>query len=171
MDKVRTGTAMGIAAGAFLLLALAPSASADAPAQSTITPSIAHPAPPAIQPSAGGDTEDSTPVLAPVPADAKKDADLGSVTCFACPSGADTFHGSICMNGIACAAEGVTLERLKIDQGKDNPAITVALRKLEAARVELKKPKGQSSRKALQLINTALTELKTAGLKTGCKSR
>lgn len=160
-------------AGTILLLALAPAASADAPAQSTITPSVAHPAPPAIQPSAGGDdSETSTPVLAPPPADAKKDGDLGSVTCFACPAGADTFHGSICMNGVACAAEGVTLERLNIAEGKQNPAITVALRKLEAARAELKKPvKGQSRSKALQLINTALTELKTVGLKTGCKSR
>jgi hypothetical protein len=155
------------------LLSLILSTAADAATENpTTTVPVRHAGPPDVaQPPAGVNIEDTTPVLA-TPAIPVRDESLGSVTCFACPSGEDTYHGAICMNGIACAAEGLTLEQLKIHEPAGNPAVKVALQKLEAARAELKKPgKTQSKGKALQYINTALTELKTAGLKAGCKSR
>jgi hypothetical protein len=131
---------------------------------------VSRPPPPTIQPlRPSDDPETVMPQLAPAAGDKKKGEELGSVTCFACPPGQDVFHGTVCMNGVACAAETVTLQRLNINQPA-SPAITAALRKLEAARAELKKPKGQS-KKALQYINTAVVELKAAGLKAGCKSR
>jgi hypothetical protein len=131
---------------------------------------VSRPPPPAMQPIQPGANPDTVlPVLAPPP-ESKKDGSIGSVTCFACPAGEDTFHGSICMNGIACAAETVTLQRLPLSEQPASPAVTMALRKLEAARAELKKPKGKSA-KALQYINTAVVELKAASLKAGCKTR
>ncbi|MEZ0224744.1 MAG: hypothetical protein ACAH83_09345 [Alphaproteobacteria bacterium] len=131
---------------------------------------VSRPPPPAMQPiQPGANPETAMPVLAPSP-ESKKDTSLGSVTCFACPPGEDTFHGAICLNGIACAAETVTLQRLNLSQQPAGPAVTMALRKLEAARAELKKPKGKSA-KALQYINTAVVELKAASLKAGCKTR
>ena len=140
-----------------------------APVQPTPSSSIAHPAPPAVAPvEPGADIEAINPVLAPSPEN-RKDASVGSVTCFACPAGQDTYRGAICMNGVACAAEGVTLQQLNIGIDKNDMAVTNALRKLEAARTELAKVKGQSKTKAMAYINTAVSELKTAGLKAGCK--
>jgi hypothetical protein len=134
------------------------------------TAPIKHP-PDVQSPPDGVNIEDTTPVLA-TPATAPKDGDLGSVTCFACPDGADSYRGAICMNGVACAAEGLSIEQLKINEPPVNPAVKEALNKLEQARAELKKPvKSQSRTRALQYINTALTELKTVGLKAGCKNR
>jgi hypothetical protein len=130
--------------------------------------SVAHPSPPALTPVAPDeDADTSTPVLAPAP-DAKVSNNVGSVTCFACPEGQDYYHGSICMDGVACAAEGVTLQQLNIGVGKGNAALTEALHKLAAARVALTKTDKQSRAKALQYINGAASDLKTAGLKAAC---
>lgn len=176
MMKMRAGIkAVVIAAGAALLLSAgAVSAQAATPPDFVgppVPPSsvpVSRPPPPAIQPlQPGADPETVMPVLAPSLAN-RKEASIDSVTCFACPAGEDTFHGVICVNGIACAAESVTLQRINLSQQSPDPAVTMALRKLEAARAELKKPKGKSA-KALQYINTAVVELKAAGLKTGCK--
>lgn len=169
-------------AGIVLALALTSAARADAPANigppmparlapATTGSSLAHPSPPNLAPvPADADIDTVSPALAPAPEN-RKDAAIGSVTCFACPEGQDTYHGAICMNGIACAAEGITLQQLNIGIERNNTSITTALRKLEAARTEVSKMKGPARTKALQYINTALTELKTAGLKAGCKTR
>lgn len=143
---------------------------AAAPAPSTT--SLAHPAPPnilGIEPASND--ESSTPVLAPAP-DNRSTTGVGSVTCFACPEGEDYYHGSICMNGIACAAEGVTLQQLKIGiGGKNDISVTSALRQLESARAALAKSDSKSRSKALDYINKAVSELKTAGLKAACPAR
>jgi hypothetical protein len=147
---------------------------AAAPADtSAATPtSLAHPAPPSLAPAPPGvDLDTTTPTLAPPPDAAKVSNELGSVTCFACPEGQDYYHGSICMDGVACAAEGVTLQQLNIGVGRGNAALTEALHKLAAARVALTKTDKESRAKALQYINSAASDLKTAGLKAACKTR
>ena len=178
---IRVALSTGHFAGLCLILALPSAALAEAPARAMYgppapviqapAPSLAHPTPPNLAPVAPGtDIETTNPVLAPSPVNRKDDA-VGSVTCFACPGGQNTYRGAICMNGVACAAEGVTLQQLNIGLDKNNTAVTTALRKLESARAELVKLKGPSRTKALQYLNNAVSELKTAGLKAGCKGR
>jgi hypothetical protein len=171
----------GALTGLVVMLALPVLARADAPANmgppippNLLPPqptfSISHPPPPNLQPVAPGtDVEAVNPTLAPAP-ESRQDGAIGSVTCFACPDGQDTFHGAICMNGVACAAEGVTLQQLNIGVDRTSTPITTALRTLEAARAEISKMKGPSRGKALQYLNTAVTQLKAAGLRAGCKA-
>jgi hypothetical protein len=64
----------------------------------------------------------------------------------------------------------VTLQQLNIGVDRNNTSITSALRKLESARAEIAKMKGPSRGKALSYINNAVTDLKAAGLRSGCKA-